>query len=423
MATPITWKNVEQSPYTTLIAGNILKGAGDSFASGVGQLQGVYDNYQKGLSQQNTAAYEAELAKYTTPEALQAAQESGVLANLGKQYGLQMDQEVLKNGLRNAQTSLRGDVTSANAYTDMKGKRLIEDPVATFARERDDNIQNQADKVRAAANASASSVATTQGTVNQNTEWGLNTLNREVDRNVALGVGNNTLRDQQQTVNFNQANLLLADGIRKLSSSPLTESQKILETDKLVERIGKDLNLPTSEINKLNPLATSSLNGIEPTNARKSEVALNDAMNKTITERAVANNMFFNEAQKPYGQRASELDAVVDKEFNPNGWWGANPDNAKTALRKYLDQTIEVDDGTGKKISIPVTVELLKDAMGLGAKDKRWLTGSAVLEPKLLAEKLAEAAKKPEIIKAFRVRQALDSGNIVLIKKALGIGK
>jgi hypothetical protein len=423
MATPITWKNVEQSPYTTLIAGNILKGAGDSFASGVGQLQGVYDNYQKGLSQQNTAAYEAELAKYTTPEALQAAQESGVLANLGKQYGLQMDQEVLKNGLRNAQTSLRGDVTSANAYTDMKGKRLIEDPVATFARIRNDDIQNQADKVRAASDTSASSVATTQGTVNQNTEWGLNAPKREVDRNVALGAGKNTLSDQQQTVNFNQANLLLADGIRKLSSSPLTESQKILETDKLIARIGKDLNLPTSEINKLNPLATSSLNGIPLTNARTNEIIINDAMNKNITETAIKNNSFFNDGQKTYGQRGAELDAIIDKEFNPKGWRDANPDNAKLALRKYLDQTIEIDDGTGKKISIPVTVELLKDAMGLGAKDKRWLTGSATLDPNLMAEKLAEAAKKPAILKAFRVKEAIDSNNIVLLKKALGIGK
>ena len=423
MATPITWKNVEQSPYTTLIAGNLLKGAGESFASGVGQLQGVYDNYQKGLSQQNTAAYEAEIAKYTTPEALQAARDSGVFARLGAESGIQMDPEVLRNGVRNAQTRLTSDVTAANAYTDMQGKRLVEDPVATFARERNDAIQNQGIKVQAANNANTTAGLTNQGLSNNLTEYAQNAPVRDLTREGLVGAANGLIKNQSTAVTFDQANILLADGIRKLSSSPLSESQKILETDKLIAQIGKDLNLPSSEINKLNPLATSSLNGIPITNARASEIALNDAMNKSITENAVKNNIFYNDGQKTYGQRGAELDAIVDKDFNPKGWRDANPDNAKLALRKYLDQTIEIDDGTGKKISVPVTVELLKDAMGLGAKYKRWLTGSATLDPNLMAEKLAEAAKKPSILKAFRVKEAIDSNNIVLLKKALGIGK
>ena len=118
MANPITWQNVEQSPYASYIAGNLLKGAGDSFASGVDQLKGVYTQYQADRSQENTAAYEAELAKYTTPEALKAARDSGVFAKLGSEYGIQMDPKVLRDGVRNADTRLTGDVTTAQAYAD-----------------------------------------------------------------------------------------------------------------------------------------------------------------------------------------------------------------------------------------------------------------------------------------------------------------
>ena len=151
MADPITWKNVEQSPYSAYVAGNLLKSAGDSFSGGIDKLTGIYDQFQKDRSSENTAAYEAELAKYTTPEALKAAQDSGVFAKLGGEFGIQMNPDVLRNGVRNADTRLVADATNARNYQNQitqerldpfasKLKREID--AAQVAKERGDTTWN-----------------------------------------------------------------------------------------------------------------------------------------------------------------------------------------------------------------------------------------------------------------------------------------
>jgi hypothetical protein len=162
MADPITWKNVEQSPYGAYIAGGLLKGAGDSFASGIDQLKGVYNDYQKGRSQENTAAYEAELAKYTTPEALKAAQDSGVFARLGSEYGIQMDPNVLKNGVRNTQTNLVGDVTAAQGYADHLTQQKLDPLTASLPRKLEkERLQVLADAALVSQRATTASQQTT----------------------------------------------------------------------------------------------------------------------------------------------------------------------------------------------------------------------------------------------------------------------
>lgn len=165
MANPITWQNVEQSPYASYIAGNLLKGAGDSFASGVDQLKGVYDQYQKDRSSENTAAYEAELAKYTTPEALKAAQDSGVFARMGTEYGMNMNPDVLRNGVRNANTRLTGDVTAANAYTDQAETRAIQTPAEALKQKIIDEGIN---RTRANAQEGRAALASSQATSTYN---------------------------------------------------------------------------------------------------------------------------------------------------------------------------------------------------------------------------------------------------------------
>jgi len=198
MANPITWQNVDTGTGAATAAygaGRLMDSATTGITGGMDQIKGVYDQYQKDRKVDNTAAYEAEIAKYTTPEALKAAQDSGVLANLGKQFGLQMNQDVLKNGVRNAQTSLRGDVTADNAYTDMLGIRKIENPVDTFARERIDAIDNQRVRIRAADDTSATSGLTRQGLQNTLTEYALNAPLRAITRTGLEGTAAGVVRD------------------------------------------------------------------------------------------------------------------------------------------------------------------------------------------------------------------------------------
>jgi len=198
MANPITWQNVDTGTgvaSTAFAAGRLMDSATTGITGGMDQIKGVYDQYQKDRKVDNTAAYEAEIAKYTTPEALQAARDSGVLANLGKQFGLQMNQDVLKNGVRNAQTSLRGDVTADNAYTDMLGIRKIENPVDTFARERLDAIDNQRVRIRAADDTSATSGLTRQGLQNTLNEYALNAPLRASQRAGLEGTAAGVVRD------------------------------------------------------------------------------------------------------------------------------------------------------------------------------------------------------------------------------------
>jgi hypothetical protein len=425
MADPITWKNVNQDPSAVYVAGNLLKGAGDSFASGIDQLKGVYNDYQKGLSQENTAAYEAELAKYTTPEALKAAQDSGVLANLGKQFGLQMDQGVLKNGVRNAQTSLMGDVTAANAYTDMGETRAIQTPAQALALKLETDAAKQKILEQAASDANKTAGLTQNGLQNQLDEFKANAPVRDITREGLLGAGKGVLSTQADTVNFDTASREIASGVLPLTQArdlPDGHPNKVSEKDanqrinQLILDAGKRYNLTQDQISKQMTQTGLTMNGTPITGVRLAEQERAIALQKTITEHAQKNTDYYQETLRPKLANEEALATYVKTEFNPDGWGDANPKKALTLLNSYLGKSVEIDGRMQ-----PITPSILIAVMKSGTAQTNWFASSQSVGKNKLDDAIKEVMNRSSFKQAFGVTEALNAGNHAALLKALNL--
>lgn len=458
MGTPITWRNVEMAGNSGSDFGRPMQTALLGLNTGFDKLTGVYDQYEKQQIDRNTNLFQNKLAELTTPEQIQAARDSGAIAALRNQYGLQMDQNVARNGDRELLNKLYTDSSANNKYAIEKadfaintpdvlaknkfslGKSAVDQAAASVIKTGAEtnnlnasagftNSQTAGQLLKNSDYASPEAVAARQSgykvTSTTNNEFLSpdNTLLRADNVNLSLRENENKKVDAINVASFDAAQTELQGELSKLRANAkaknMSESDVIRATDDIVYALNKKHSLTTEFGNKLFTAASANLNGTAPTNVRLQEQAIQTEINKKIEAAAASQNMFYMDAQKPYKQKIDELHSVIDQEFNKNGWFDANPDNAKMALSKYIGETIDVKDGD-KTLNIPVTVELLRDSMNLGAKDKRLFTGSATLDPDLIREKLREAAKKPSILEAYKMKRALDSGNINNIKEVRG---
>lgn len=423
MANPITWQNVTQDATAAYVAGNLMKNAEASFTGGAGAITGAYDQFQKDRSQANTAAYEAELAKYTTPEALKAAQDSGVLASLGKQFGLQMDQNVLKNG-----------ATEAMARNDATAMRGIQTPTERLKLALETAAQDQGMKVTAAGDTSNTSRAALAGTLATNSRNAVldnefnspaAVANRVAILKAAGGTTAATLTDQADTVNFDTASREISAGVNALTQlrdlpeghpNKLSEKDANQKINQLILDSGKRNNLTQAQITKQMEQTGLTMNGTPITGVRAAEQARAVALQQTITDRASKNTEYYQETQRPKLANEEALSTYIDTNFNKDGWFDSNPQKAKTLLNSYLGKSVEVD-GRMQVITPSILIAVLKS----GTADTNWFSSSPSVGKSKLDDAIKEVVNRSGFKQAFGITEALNAGNHAALLKALNI--
>lgn len=111
---PITWKNV-QSDYgdAALAAAKISELGSSNVTNGIRGLAGNLEDYRTDKTDKNTSAYLDQLAGYGSAEELDAARQSGVLANMRSGFGDFID----PNALRGAADTRRNELFAERTAT------------------------------------------------------------------------------------------------------------------------------------------------------------------------------------------------------------------------------------------------------------------------------------------------------------------
>tara|TARA_R110000737_G_scaffold48938_2_gene69544 strand:- start:7985 stop:9310 length:1326 start_codon:yes stop_codon:yes gene_type:complete len=111
---PITWKNV-QSDYgdAALAAAKISELGSSNVTAGIRGLAGNLEDYRTDKTDKNTSAYLDQLAGYGSAEELDAARQSGVLANMRSGFGDFID----PNALRGAADTRRNELFAEGTAT------------------------------------------------------------------------------------------------------------------------------------------------------------------------------------------------------------------------------------------------------------------------------------------------------------------
>ena len=426
MANPITWQNID-APLGAAVATPILRDANASVLGGIDKFSQMYEQYQKDRSAENTAAYEAELAKYTTPEALKAARDGGVLASLGQKFGIQMDQNVLKNGVADAMTRNINTVTADNNYTDMLGIRKIEDPVAKFARERTDAIANQSLKLRTGEESLRGARQTNDQNAIVNAEYNSNPAKqlRDLIIESSTGAQQGLLATQKQTNNYNVTSQAIVPGIREINyrkalpdndPNKLTEESANQVLTAVIENAAKVNGLTTNQLATLLKETKPTQDGVPNSDARVVEIAQANDKKLAIFKAAEDNSSYYRESLKSEPEQTRELNEYITKTFNKEGWFNANPTNVLNTLSSYIGKSVEVD---GKKQVI--TPSVIIAALDSGLAKERWFSSTKTVDPSEVKDKITEVMNRSGFKQNFAIAEALKARNYGNLKKALNI--
>ena len=110
----ITWKNINSDlADTALAAARITENANAGIAQGIRGLAGNLEDYRTDKTDKNTSAYLDQLAGYGSAEELDAARQSGLLANMRSGFGDFID----PNALRGAADTRRNELFAEKTAT------------------------------------------------------------------------------------------------------------------------------------------------------------------------------------------------------------------------------------------------------------------------------------------------------------------
>ena len=145
----ITWKNINSDlADTALAAARITENANAGIAQGIRGLAGNLEDYRTDKTDKNTSAYLDQLAGYGSAEELDAARQSGVLANMRSGFGDFIDPNALRGAADTRRNELfaEGTATRNRANADYtygqneltKNFRVLEDKFNAFNVSDDD---------------------------------------------------------------------------------------------------------------------------------------------------------------------------------------------------------------------------------------------------------------------------------------------
>ena len=436
MGRPITWQNINiqaapesqyQRPMNTALLG---------INTGFDKLTDVFNQYETGQVNKNTNQFQNEIAKYRTPEELQAAQDSGAVAALQERFGMQMDQNIRRNGVQQTLDKMRAGITSGNVFADAELERVM-DPTAN-------KITRKIDLANLDVKQAGATLADTQAGTNQknaqasglnlsNTikqaefnEWGLpiNVDVRNKTSQVNLGDRITSLNNQVNLNSFEAANRDVTQFVSRIradiDSGKTNEKNGNAAINTLVLDTAAKKGLSSTFTNQLLAAASVGMDGVKPTAARIAEQTRETAEDARVFKEMAINNGLYQDQIKPAQQQSLELMAYVDSKLPENGSFDANPRIAKEYLASIIGTNMDVVDADGKKLTVPITPYLIRLAMDAGGINKRnWLAGGGQqFEPGNFQEQLRVIAKSPSYITAVKEAKLLRQGNSANIREA-----
>lgn len=443
MAKPITWRNVDiqaapEAQYTRPMNTALL-----GINTGFDKFSDVFNQYENQQLSKNTNLFQNELAKYRTPEELQAARDSGAIDALAERFGMQMDQNIRRNGAQETIEKLRTGITSGNTFNDAQLERQIYTPLEKIT---DGKTVSQAKRDLAVEDvnykrASTGLVGAQTGETNVRTdglklgneikraefdEWG-NPINVELRANtsrVKLGDTITSLSDQANLKSFNDANKDVTQFVtqirNKIDNGSLSEKDGNETLNRVLLDVAAKKGLSADFTNKLLANAGVSLNGIKPTDARLAEQARITAENDRVFKEMSSTNSIYLDQIKPLQQQSMDVMKYIDGKLPENGSWDANPQAAKEYIASKIGTEMDVVDENGKKIKVPVTPYLLQLAMEAGGVNKRsmFAGGGFQFEKGTFDEQIRVLAGSKSYIQAVKEAKLLREGNADKIKEA-----
>lgn len=448
----ITWRNIDMGAGGDARAIALpMQVAMQGINTGFDKLTGVYDKYEKQQVDQNTALFQNELSKYRTPEELQAARDSGAIAALQERFGLQMDQKVRNEGARTQLNNAYEDVTNANKYSDMKLGREIFTPEQRIRNEMEKTLLDTKLVGANVNNVNASAEGTrerTRGDRNTNDAYmtpeavekrrqmalsdalvaqltgvkaneGMGPLGvqaRETSTKADIGKSEESILEQKDNLRNREAEAEVKAAIKSLSSSPVTESQKVAAIDKIVAEAGVKYDLPMTKVNELYANGTKGLNGAPATDLRTSQLKQESAINNALTDRLKDQSKMFDKDSGDLLDMNKTVKEYMFSRMDANRWGDANREDAFNVVSGYVGKNIDVPnpaDGGKTSILVPIGPAMIKLAFDSGAINERsWIAGGGnqFNGKKEFEKKLREVAQTPAYQNALRAKQLLDNG-------------
>lgn len=335
MAGPITWQTIMGQSLAE--ASRPLEAAGRSFNAGFDQLGAVLAQREAIDAQNqviqrnvNTQDFQDKIAsQFKTPEALQAAIQSGAIDQLRAGYGGAIDRAAVRGAPEALLAQRFAQAQAANAYTDQATDRA-EQPIR-------DNILSEIAQGR-------------------------------------TGVAKELLAENQLR---NKAALFSALDTR--GQTEIDRQRGATEFDWKGQKIKDDLLTNQSQRNSAAQSILASQENIRASQAQRE--ALNAQRERDVAARAQAGIAATNQANlktlsdlgNPYaaeGVYTGKQAGDISKLMRDNAIGDSDGERA-AIVRRFSSGTVKVKDPSGKEIEVPIPYAAFKAAI-LGAKDSNW---------------------------------------------------
>ena len=129
---PITWRNVNGPSFNGV--SESLARAGQSFGGAIDALQQTKDTFETGRTNRNTEEFMAQLSKYGSPDELAAAQESGAVADLRRQFGSLLNTNKTSADAITGRIGTLRDRETADFNYDQTAMKREQDPIIRQAK-------------------------------------------------------------------------------------------------------------------------------------------------------------------------------------------------------------------------------------------------------------------------------------------------
>ena len=378
---PITWKNV-QSDYgdAALAAAKISELGSSNVTNGIRGLAGNLEDYRTDKTDKNTSAYLDQLAGYGSAEELDAARQSGVLANMRSGFGDFIDPNALRGAADTRRNELFAEKTAtrnrANAdYTygqNQTKKKLVPVEESIKAAIASKNF-DEAERIAAEHQEdfkSTGAYGDILSRINSQAEEERLAIRAKENETYTDGQRDRNLAEQKETDYQSDAISKMEERIRSYVGRNAKYGSVLTDTtiqQNLRENFRKDFDVPLDVIDGvINNLDTSQVTGSLLASTDQSKVDSVSA--KLITDLERSGNAYLkDEGMNPLNMANDVISYGIEnnEDFKQEFDQGIFDDGAgiSKAIAEMLDSGIKLPNPQGGHSVIPVPSDMMKMAV------------------------------------------------------------
>lgn len=357
---PLTWRNVnipEGGGITGMaaLAQSGINSGFDAFNRVIQQRQQVEDDNWKQVGINNTNAFMDRIASVKTPEEMAALQASGELDRMRQAAGAQFDAKLAREAEDGRLAVLQDRLVKANAYTDSVEERTYRDDVARLKTE---GLADPLGGFISVQDAAIPDRFKTEILKTINDQSRQNLLDDQKIKNDAASREAHIAQAEQAKANARLLDITAANG-------GLTPAQKLAQ---------------------------------EKEDAKAKQEQADNARRVLMSENYMSNGTFAHEKAGKDVFSDALTSAGVPKES-----WGSYWRTYEKLAAKGLEYTVTNQEGKDKKITLPISADLMVLALNKAKDTKSWGMGDSAAEnmETQLKNIMQDASTDPQVFNSY----------------------